>query len=306
MKTDMKTFWVKTFRVLIVLLSKLPLRFHYFMGDVLSWLAGSVLRYRSDVVWVNLSRAFPDKKYKEIKQIYKDFYRHLGELVAEFIWFGGSSYDRLRKHGIVRLTNINALSELYDKAPSVTLLSTHCGNWELLGGLPGYDSEDGGRLAFSEKEIYVVYKKMSSEISDRVFALNRIAPLELVGTECEVESKNILRFSIANKDRKCLYIYPADQAPYKGAGKHPIGEFMHQPTNAMIGSMGVACKLAHAVVYMKMKRVERGHYEMTFIPICEDASRMTPEDILRKYYDLLQEELNETPANWLWSHKRWK
>ena len=98
MKTDMKTFWVKTFRVLIVLLSKLPLRFHYFMGDVLSWLAGSVLRYRSDVVWVNLSRAFPDKKYKEIKQIYKDFYRHLGELVAEFIWFGGSSYDRLRKH----------------------------------------------------------------------------------------------------------------------------------------------------------------------------------------------------------------
>ena len=208
MKTDMKTFWVKTFRVLIVLLSKLPLRFHYFMGDVLSWLAGSVLRYRSDVVWVNLSRAFPDKKYKEIKQIYKDFYRHLGEIVAEFIWFGGSSYDRLRKHGIVRLTNINALSELYDKAPSVTLLSTHCGNWELLGGLPGYDSEDGGRLAFSEKEIYVVYKKMSSEISDRVFALNRIAPLELVGTECEVESKNILRFSIANKDRRCLYIYP--------------------------------------------------------------------------------------------------
>ena len=206
----------------------------------------------------------------------------------------------------MRLTNINALSELYDKAPSVTLLSTHCGNWELLGGLPGYDSEDGGRLAFSEKEIYVVYKKMSSEISDRVFALNRIAPLELVGTECEVESKNILRFSIANKDRKCLYIYPADQAPYKGAGKHPIGEFMHQPTNAMIGSMGVACKLAHAVVYMKMKRVERGHYEMTFIPICEDASKMTPEEILRKYYDLLEEELNETPANWLWSHKRWK
>ena len=302
----MKTFWVKMFRVLIVLLSKLPLRFHYFMGSVLSWLACRVLRYRSDVVWINLSRAFPDRKYKEIKQIYEDFYRHLGELVAEFIWFGGSSYDRLRKQGIVKLTNINALSDLYDRAPSVTLLSTHCGNWELLGGLPGYDSEDGGKLSFSEKEIYVVYKKMTSEISDRVFALNRIAPLELVGTECEVESKNILRFSIANKDRKCLYIYPADQAPYKGAGKHPIGEFMHQPTNAMIGSMGVACKLAHAVVYMKMKRVERGHYEMTFIPICEDASRMTPEEILRKYYDLLQEELNETPANWLWSHKRWK
>jgi KDO2-lipid IV(A) lauroyltransferase len=74
----------------------------------------------------------------------------------------------------------------------------------------------------------------------------------------------------------------------------------------MIGSMGVACKLSHAVVYMKMKRLEQGRYEMTFIPICEDASKTTPEDILRRYYDLLEQEINETPGNWLWSHKRWK
>jgi KDO2-lipid IV(A) lauroyltransferase len=297
---------VKIFRGLIVLLSKLPLSLLYRVGDFFSWLAGKVIHYRSDVVWINISRSFPDKKYKELKTIYKDFYRHLGELIAEFIWFGGSTFKKLRKQEIVKITNSQLLADIRDKAPSVTLLSTHCGNWELMGGLPGYDSHDGAPFAFSERDIYVVYKKLSSEVSDRVFALNRIAPLEIVGTECEVESKNILRFSIANKDRKCLYIYPADQAPYKGAGKHPIGEFMHQPTNAMIGSMGLACKLSHAVVYMGMKRLERGRYEVSFTPICEDASQMTPEEILRKYYDLLEQELNETPANWLWSHKRWK
>ena len=297
---------VKIFRGLIVLLSKLPLSFLYRVGDFFAWLACKVLHYRSDVVWINISRSFPDKKYKELKQIYKDFYRHLGELVAEFVWFGGSTFKSLRKKGIVRITNSQVLADMRDKAPSVTLLSTHCGNWELMGGLPGYDSDDNVPLAFSEKDIYVVYKKLTSEVSDRVFALNRIAPLEIVGTECEVETKNILRFSIANKDRKCLYIYPADQAPYKGTGKHHIGEFMHQQTNAMIGSMGVACKLSHAVVYMGMKRLERGRYEVTYTPICEDASQMTPEAILRKYYDLLEQELNETPANWLWSHKRWK
>ena len=297
---------VKIFRGLIVLLSKLPLSLLYRVGDFFSWVAGKVIHYRSDVVWINISRSFPDKKYKELKTIYKDFYRHLGELIAEFIWFGGSTFKKLRKQEIVKITNSQLLADIRDKAPSVTLLSTHCGNWELMGGLPGYDSHDGAPFAFSERDIYVVYKKLSSEVSDRVFALNRIAPLEIVGTECEVESKNILRFSIANKDRKCLYIYPADQAPYKGTGKHPIGEFMHQPTNAMIGSMGLACKLSHAVVYMGMKRLERGRYEVSFTPICEDASQMTPEEILRKYYDLLEQELNETPANWLWSHKRWK
>jgi KDO2-lipid IV(A) lauroyltransferase len=302
----MKHILVKIFRGLIVLLSKLPLSLLYRVGDFFSWLAGKVIHYRSDVVWINISRSFPDKKYKELKTIYKDFYRHLGELIAEFIWFGGSTFKKLRKQEIVKITNSQLLADIRDKAPSVTLLSTHCGNWELMGGLPGYDSHDGAPFAFSERDIYVVYKKLSSEVSDRVFALNRIAPLEIVGTECEVESKNILRFSIANKDRKCLYIYPADQAPYKGTGKHPIGEFMHQPTNAMIGSMGLACKLSHAVVYMGMKRLERGRYEVSFTPICEDASQMTPEEILRKYYDLLEQELNETPANWLWSHKRWK
>jgi KDO2-lipid IV(A) lauroyltransferase len=202
----MKHILVKIFRGLIVLLSKLPLSLLYRVGDFFSWLAGKVIHYRSDVVWINISRSFPDKKYKELKTIYKDFYRHLGELIAEFIWFGGSTFKKLRKQEIVKITNSQLLADIRDKAPSVTLLSTHCGNWELMGGLPGYDSHDGAPFAFSERDIYVVYKKLSSEVSDRVFALNRIAPLEIVGTECEVESKNILRFSIANKDRKCLYI----------------------------------------------------------------------------------------------------
>ena len=103
---------VKIFRGLIVLLSKLPLSFLYRVGDFFAWLAGKVLHYRSDVVWINISRSFPDKKYKELKQIYKDFYRHLGELVAEFVWFGGSTFKSLRKKGIVRITNSQVLADM--------------------------------------------------------------------------------------------------------------------------------------------------------------------------------------------------
>jgi KDO2-lipid IV(A) lauroyltransferase len=55
-----------------------------------------------------------------------------------------------------------------------------------------------------------------------------------------------------------------------------------------------------------MQRVKRGHYDLSFIPICDDASKMTPEELIRKYYDMLEAEIRETPANWLWSHKRWK
>ena len=133
-----------------------------------------------------------------------------------------------------------------------------------------------------------------------------MSALEKVGTSCEIESSNILRHAVSSRGQRLVYIYPTDQAPYWKAAKHPIGKFMHQETNCMLGSVGAACKLSHSVMYMKMKRVRRGKYEMTLIPICKDASTMEPEAIMRKYYDHLEQEINETPANWLWSHKRWK
>ena len=302
----MRKLFVNIIRGAIVLISKLPLKVHYFVGDILSWIAGKLFRYRYDTVIINLSRSFPDKKYKEISAIAKEFYKHFGEIVAEAMWYGGSSYKRLYKSGIVTVTNAEELNELYLSTPSMTVLSTHCGNWELLGGFLGYRTTSGEKVAIREEEISVVYKKLSNPVSDEVFKRNRVAPLEIVGTKCEVESSNILRYALSHKGERRVYIYPADQAPYWYAGKHPIGEFMHQQTNAMLGSMGVACKMSHSVMYLKMKRVERGRYEMTLIPICRDASQMSAEDILRKYYDLLQEEIEETPANWLWSHKRWK
>lgn len=302
----MSELFAKIIRGCMICLGKLPLKFHYFMGDILSWIAEKLLRYRTDVVWINISRSFPEMKYKELKQVYRDFYRHFGEIFAETIWFAAATYKRLFKSGIVTVTNPEEINEMFLSTPSMTVLSTHCGNWELMGGFLGYRTSSGVKVAIEEEQIQVVYKKLSNPVSDEVFRRNRVAALEIVGTSCEIESSNILRQTLKQKDERMVYIYPTDQAPYRKAGKHPIGEFMSQPTNVMLGSVGVACKLSHSVMYMKMKRVERGRYEMTLIPICRDASQLTPEELMRKYYDLLEEEIRETPANWLWTHKRWK
>jgi KDO2-lipid IV(A) lauroyltransferase len=302
----MKKIAVNIVRGVLVVMSKLPLKFHYFMGDIFAWLARSVFRYRYDVVMINLSRSFPDMKYGALKLLAKDFYRHFGEIVAETIWFSGSNYRRLHDSGIVTVTNPEDFNELFLSTPSMTVLSTHCGNWELLGGFLGYRTSTGEKVALEEEQIRVVYKKLTSPVADEVFKRNRASALERIGTSCEIESMNILRHAVANRDKRLVYIYPTDQAPYWKAAKHPMGEFMHQQTNAMLGSVGLACRLSHSVMYLKMKRVGRGHYEMTLIPICRNASDTPAEVLMRKYYDLLEEEINETPANWLWTHKRWK
>ena len=297
---------VKLFRGVLVAFSKLPLKVHYFFADIFTWFVKRVMKYRADVILVNLTRSFPDLKYWDLRKIWNEYYNHLGEIIAEAIWFSGSNYKRLYDSGIVTVTNPEELNELYLSTPAMTVLSTHCGNWELLGGFLGYRTSSGVKVAIQEEEIRVVYKKLSSDVSNEVFKRNRVSPLGKGKEECLVESSNVLRYAISHRTDKKIYVYPADQAPYWKAGKHFIGDFMNQPTNAMQGSMGVACKLSHSVLYLKMRRVERGQYEWTLIPICENASKKTPEELLRKYYDLLQEEIMETPANWLWSHKRWK
>ena len=209
----MKNLGVNIVRFFLVGLSKLPLKFHYFMGDIFAWLARVVIRYRYDVVMINLSRSFPDKKYKQLQTLAKEFYKHFGEILAEAIWFSGSNYKRLYDSGIVTVTNPEELNELYLSTPAMTVLSTHCGNWELLGGFLGYRTSSGVKVAIQEEEIRVVYKKLSSPVFDEVFKRNRVSALEKVGTSCEIESSNILRHAVANKDKRLVYIYTTDQAP---------------------------------------------------------------------------------------------
>lgn len=291
-------------RGVVKVLGKLPLKVHYAFGKVLTWAARDLMRYRYDVVLTNIARSFPEKKYGEVKAIAKEFYSHLGEIFAEAIWFGASDYKRLYESGIVTITNPEVFNDYFLNSPNTTVLFSHCGNWELLGGFLGYRTSTGEKVAMTEDHIRVVYKGLHSRFADQFFKRNRVAPLEKVGVSCELESSEVLRFAIKNRDAKNVYIYIADQYPYRSA--YELGMFMSQSTMAMLGSAGVAHKLGHCVLYMKMKRVERGRYEMTFVPITRDASEMTPEEIMRQYFDILEEEIRQTPANWLWSHKRWK
>lgn len=287
------------------LFGRLPLGFHYFWGSVLAWVMKNVMQYRLDVVITNISRSFPDMEYRAVRNTVSAFYRHLGEVFAEAVWFSASDYRRIRKSGICRYTNFEVLCEAYENSPSVTVLYSHCGNWELLGGLWCYNYNPDIAYPCDENCVKVVYKKLRNDVWNEVFKRNRSHPIKVEGGfDGEIESDRILRYAIKNRDRKLIYIYPTDQYPY--ATPHDAGIFLNQKTKVMLGSAGLAHKLGMSVLYLRMKPVSRGHYEMTFVPVCDDASKMAPDLIMRKYLDLLEEDIREMPYNWLWSHKRWK
>lgn len=292
-------------RGLIRIKGFLPLRYHYFQSGIISWIMGKLLRYRRDSVIVNLSRSFPELRPWEIRDIANDFYRHLGEIIAEAIWFGGrKNLAQVRDAGIIRITNPEDLQKMYDASPGVMMMATHCGNWEMTAGIV-CQTQDDPTSCLHYENVAVIYKQLSSKTWNEVITSNREAPLG-GDYESQIESKNALRYTLRqlHDGRKMIYVYINDQCPY--TARKSIGNFLHQPTVATMGAAELACKTGMSVMYQKFRRLQRGKYEITFIPICEDASKTTPEAVMRKYYDLLQQEIEETPANWLWSHHRWK
>ncbi|MBR1575234.1 MAG: lysophospholipid acyltransferase family protein [Bacteroidales bacterium] len=287
-------------------LGALPLGFHLACGKALGWLAGSVLRYRRDVVTANLARSFPDKKYDELARIRRQFYRYLGTVFAEAVWFAGCDKGkRLAESGIVRFTNGAALNDWFERSDSIMLLTAHSGNWELIGGFMSYFPDV--TPVFCENDVHVIYKRLTSPVWDEVMKANRITPIvDKPAYDGLVESSLAMRHVLGNRGKKKIYAFITDQHPYQGAGKIDVGSFMHQPTRSMDGAAKLASRLGMAVAYLSCRPAGEGKWTMTFVPICEDASASSPEEIMKKYYQLLQQDLEAAPWNYLWTHKRWK
>ena len=302
----MKSLGKYLLKAVMAIFGILPLKVHYALARFLSWLACDVVGYRRDDVMVNLSRSFPEMKYEELTRVRKDFYRHFGDLIAETVWFGASSAARVRKQRIVEIANPEVINHLADVAPSVVTMYSHCGNWELLGGIENYNYTDTP-IPFRENNFCVVYKALSSKVWDDIMRDNRCAPLhDSRNFPGYIESGDIIRYAFKHRDEQKFYNMNTDQSPYFNSGANVDIEFMHQRTRTMTGAAALARKFGMAVAYLSMNCDRRGHYVLQYTTICEDASTMSAADIMKKYYELLERDINANPANYLWTHRRWK
>ena len=290
---------------LLRLLGLLPLRVHYALGRFVAWLAESVLHYRRDVVVHNLTKCFPDRNVWDLKPIRKEFYRHFGELVAETVWFGACrNPKRLRRARLVEIENPEEAARLFDAAPSMVVMYSHCGNWELYGGIESYNYSDTP-VPFTEQNFCVVYREMSSRMWDDILRDNRFAPLkDRRNFPGYIESRDIIRYAFSHRDEKKVYNVNTDQRPYFVSPGNLDVDFFGQRVQTMTGAAALARKFGMSVAYLSMRRERQGHYLLHYTPICEDASKMSVQDIMQTYYTLLEKDVREQPGNYLWTHQR--
>ena len=294
-------------KAFLALFAALPLKAHYAISGFVAWLAGSALHYRTDDVMINLSRCFPEKNNYELRDLKKEFYHHFAKVIVETVWFGGCrNPQRLKDSHIVEIANPELLARMYEESPSVVVMYTHCGNWELMGGIINYNYSDAD-IPVSEDNYCVVYRRMSSRVWDEIMRDNRFAPVkDKRNFDGYVESKQMVRYAYAHREEKKIYNVNTDQRPYFPGPEYMKVNFLHQECQTMTGAAALAHKFGFSVLYQRMAEKENGRgYTIEYVPICENGSEMSVEDMMGKYYELLEKDIKEQPYNYLWSHRRW-
>lgn len=292
---------------LFPLLSRLPLRLLFAIGDLLAFLAHHVIRYRLKVVRSNIALCFPGLSSGAREGIVCNFYHHLADIIVEAVWAGSRrNKSCVKERHMVEIVNPETVDSLAADGRSMVILSSHFGNWELSGTI--FISNYTGRaFPITEQNYVVVYKKLKSERWNRFMKVNRTELLEdPEHFEGYLETNEVLRYVVQHRKEQKFYNFITDQRPYRAAkGKLPV-TFLGQQCQTMAAAANLAQHFGFSVVYQRMLNVGRGRYTIEYVPICEDATATTSQEIMDRYYELLSADIKAQPEQYMWSHKRFK
>lgn len=281
---------------ILTLLSLLPLKIHYFFSDVLYFILAKIIHYRSATIHINLARSFPDKKYKEIKLLAKEYYHFMSDIIVESVWAFTASTKKIGEH--IKFSNGETLNKIYGNGRNVMIVMGHFGSWEIYSGMPNL--KEKYNLNIDNKDYTYVYKKMHSKVADMV--IKRIREKH---HSCSlIESQSILRYIIKNRDGKRIFYFIADQSPESGSNF--VVNFLNQPTKFIEGAEYIAKRTGMPVFYFSSNRTKRGYYTGDYQLICEDASKCEDGFVTKELARLLEQSIISNPSTWLWSHRRWK
>jgi Kdo2-lipid IVA lauroyltransferase/acyltransferase len=271
--------------------SKLPFFVIYGISDFAYFIIYRVVGYRKKVVFENLTKSFPEKSEKEIKQIAKDFYQHFTDIFIEFEKGYSISKEELNERVVIKNTEI--VRKYIDKNESIIIVTGHNGNWEWLLHA----------LNLTGIPMDVVYQKLSSPLIDRLtlFIRSRFAITPLI------EKNETMRKTIERQDITRGIALASDQAPQHWKVAYWT-TFMNQDSPFFTGSERIARKFNYPVFFCEMKRVKRGYYEVEFIEIAtpNEYPNLPIGEITERFVKVLENCIRKYPSDYLWTHRRWK
>ncbi|MEO0333875.1 MAG: lysophospholipid acyltransferase family protein [Bacteroidota bacterium] len=273
---------------LLRFLSHWPLSWLYVLADLAAFVASHLIRYRRKTIEENLRKSFPEKSNQEIQQIRRDFYRNLSDISVETLYGRTVSEEEMKKR--VTFDGMKIIEKYYRQQQSVIILAAHQCNWEwlLLAGCL--------RLPYP---VDAMYKKLAnSNMDDFMYSIRSRFDGKPINKD------HAARAILKRKHETRAIAVVADQTPSVETSKDWI-TFLHQETGFYQGVEQLPRLTKYPVVFAAMRRISRGYYLVQFQEISEPPYDENFQ-ILSRYVALVETVIRQQPANWLWSHRRWK
>lgn len=236
----------------------------------------------------NLAIAFPEKTTAERTIIAKQFYRNLVDTFLESIKLLSMNERTFAKRAQMDLSAIEALIK---KGKNIQMHSGHQMNWEYAHWA----------VATQISIPWVgVYQKIGNAAVDRLFRkLRNKGASVLVGVH---EFKNRIHTVFAGQYALGLI---ADQNAGKPANGYWLN-FFGRPVPFVTGPDKGARKNNPAIVFVKFIKIKRGYYRFEATIVAEEGAIFEEGEVTRLYRDFLEKTIRQDPANYLWTHRRWR
>ena len=82
--------------------------------------------------------------------------------------------------------------------------------------------------------------------------------------------------------------------------------FLHQETGFLDGGEVLGKKFGYPVFYLYVTRTQRGYYHVEMKTVSANPKETAEGEITTAYARVLEQNINEQPFLWLWTHDRWK
>lgn len=283
------------------LLSSLPLGVLHTLASGLAWLLYGVMRYRRRVVEANLRASFPEKSDAERRRIARAFYRNLADTLVETLKLLTISPAELARR--VTVESAAPMLALLAEGRTVLALGSHYANWEWI--LPG------ATVRLPTARIEGVYRPLASPFGEALVTHLRTR----LGGRL-IRMQDVGRDVVRQRDTPRALSMVADQTPPGGEIQF-YTRFLNQDTPFFVGPDKLAASFRLPVFFLSQRRVRRGHYVYrlqlhydgaTPLPVPPKHPTDDPalHPITAAYARFLETEIRAAPADYLWSHKRWK
>lgn len=272
----------------LYILSLLPLRVLFLVSDLAYFILYHVTGYRRELVDSNLAIAFPEKTKEERKKVAKDFYLNFTDTFVETIKMISISRKELEKRSQCEFDYIN---ELITKGRNIHIMAGHQFNWEFANLV----------YAMYVKIPFVgIYMPMNNSIFDKISFRFRSRYGTIMISAKDFKNKMHKVFT-----SQYILALAADQNPGSPANAYWLN-FFGKPAPFVTGPGKGAVKNNTAVVFVGFEKVKRGYYKFHIVPVTENGSSYTPEQLTIIYKNALEDAIRKDPSNYLWSHRRWR